>query len=294
MSVALDALPCAERSEALGEDPSGTAPEERAVLVIEQSGPWGRDAVSESGLRPVADELDARAKAAGVRIQVVRRITRRYVGERRGVWLAGVAPGERFLERLEVGDPAELLDLPLGVVPMGAGEPVDGPLLLCCTHSTRDPCCARRGLPLHRALGAAGGEPWHASHLGGHRFAATMAALPLGVWLGRVPAQDAAEVVALLREDRLPLPYLRGLAGRPAAVQAAEIAVRRHTGLDGIDDLVVDRREGDHVVLTARDGRRFAVTVRHVPTGEVRAVSCGPDAKREDPGRFEVVLEPAE
>jgi len=290
--AALDALPCAERSEALGEDAAGTAPEERAVLVVEQPGPWGRDAVSESGLRPVAQELSARAAAAGVRIQVVRRITRRYAGERRSVWLAGVAPGARFLERFEVGDPREMLELPLGTAPTGAGTAQDEPLLLCCTHSTRDPCCARRGLPLHRALGAAGGEPWHASHLGGHRFAATMAALPLGVWLGRVPVEAAADIVAGLREGRLPLAHLRGLAGRPAAVQAAEIAVRRHAGLDHVDDLAVAEHMDDRVVLAARDGRRFAATVRLVPTGHVRAVSCGPDAKREDPGRFEVVLDP--
>src|SRR5205085_11931482 len=105
--VTIDDLPCSERSEALGEDMAGTAPEERAVLVVEQPGPWGRDAVSESGLRPIADALSAHAKAAGVRIQVVRRVTRRYVVERPSAWLAGVEPGERFLERFDLADPRE-------------------------------------------------------------------------------------------------------------------------------------------------------------------------------------------
>ena len=288
----LDLLPCSERSEALGEDMAGTAPEERAVLVVEQPGPWGRDAVSESGLRPIADALSAHAKAAGVRIQVVRRVTRRYVVARPSAWLAGFEPGGRFLERFDCADLRDLLELPLGPRPTGAGTLQDKPLLLCCTHSTRDSCCARRGLPLQRALMGAGAETWHASHLGGHRFAATMAALPLGLWLGRVPVEAAGEVVGLLRAGRMPLEHLRGRAGLPAAVQAAEVAVRRHAGLDHIDDLAVRAFGGERVTFAARDGRAFAADVRCVPTGHVRAVSCGADAKREDPKRFEVVLAP--
>jgi hypothetical protein len=289
---ALGLLPCAERAEALGEDMTGTAPAEAGVLVIEQPGPWGRDAVSESGLRPLAADLEAHAAAAGFRIQVVRRATRRYAAERPAAWVAGLLPGTRFLERLDLGDHRALLDLDLDPGrPTGAGILQDEPLLLCCTHSTRDACCARRGLPLHRALTATGTETWHASHLGGHRFAATMAALPLGVWLGRVPVEEAADVVALLREGRLPIDHLRGRAGVPPAVQAAEIAVRRHAGLDHVDDLVVEGAGDDgEVTFATRDGRTFAAQVRRVPTGHARAVSCGPDAKVEDPGRFEVII----
>jgi hypothetical protein len=285
----LAALPCSERAEALGEPLAGTAPAERGVLVLEQSGPWGRDALWESGLRPRAAELEAHAKAAGLRIQIVRKATRRYAAEHLSAWVAGFVPGARFLERFELDDPRALLDVPLSAEsPSGAGVVDDGLLLLSCTHSTRDPCCARRGLPLHRALTATGERTWHASHLGGHRFAATMAALPLGVWLGRIPAEQAGDVVALLRERRIPLRYLRGVAGMPPAAQAADAAIRQATGLDGIDDV---RRTGELTFETAGGGA-FAAEVRHVPTGVVRAVSCGPDAKREDPGRYEVDLVP--
>jgi hypothetical protein len=289
--VSLDALPCAERAEALGEDLSGSAPSERGVLVIEQSGPWGRDAVTESGLRPLAADLTAHAAAGGLRIQVVRKATRRYAAERPAAWVAGFVPGARFLERLDVDAPGDLLALPLSAeAPSGHGTLEDELLALCCTHSTRDPCCARRGLPLHRGLVGAGLRTWHASHLGGHRFAATMAALPLGVWLGRVPAEEAGAVAALLQEGRLPLAYVRGVAGQPPAVQAADVAVRRHAGLDRLDDLRCVAFEDDVARFEAASGEAFAVRVRHVPTGTVRAVSCGPDAKTEDPGRFEVEL----
>jgi hypothetical protein len=292
LSTALDDLPCSEHGEALGEDPAGTAPGERGVLVVEQSGPWGRDAVAESGLRPVSAELEAHAKACGVRIQVVRKATRRYALARPAAWLAGFVPGARFLERLDIDDPRELLELSLGpATPTGAGTLEDEPLLLCCTHSTRDPCCARRGLPLHRALTGTGARTWHASHLGGHRFAATMAALPMGVWLARVPTEAAAEIVALLADGRLPLPYLRGVAGQPPAAQAAEVALRRHLDLDRLDDLRLRGLAGEEAVFETTGGATHTVRVHLVPTGHVRPLSCGPDAKREDPGRYEVELE---
>jgi hypothetical protein len=280
-------LPCSDLALELGEPLAGTAPAERGVLVLEQSGPWGRDAVSESGLRPRAAELEAHAKASGLRIQVVRKATRRYAAENPAAWLAGFVPGARFLERLPLD---AVLDLPLSPeAPTGAGVLEDDLLLLSCTHSTRDPCCARRGLPLHRALTGTGARTWHASHLGGHRFSATMAALPLGVWLGRVPPEEAGDVVARLRDGRLPLPYLRGVAGLPPAAQAADAAIREALGLDRLDDL---RWTGDLDFETA-DGRSVSAQVRHVPTGIERPVSCGPDAKREDPGRYDVDLEPA-
>jgi hypothetical protein len=273
------ALPCSELSESLAEDMAGTAPAEARVLVVEQSGPWGRDAVAESGLRPIADELSARAKSIGARIQVVRRSTRRYRSERLNLWLADIPA--HSLTHFQVTSAEELLAVPLDTWP----GTEDSQLVLCCTHSTRDPCCARRGLPLHRALRTAGADVWHASHLGGHRFAATMAVLPAGVWLGRVPAEDAAAVLGTLRDGRLPLPYVRGRAGHPPIAQAAELAIRRQEGLDRLEDVAVAAVDGDTVALTGAGS--WTVTMRHEPTGE-RALSCGAGAKVEDPGRWVV------
>jgi hypothetical protein len=270
-------LPCAELSESLGEDMSGTAPAERLILVVEQPGPWGRDAVSESGLRPIAKELQARADEAGARIQVVRRSTRRYRPDHYAAWVADVHA--RTMARYELRDIREVLDLPLE-----ASEPAGEPLELCCTHSTRDACCARRGLPLHRSLARAGADVWHASHLGGHRFAATMAVLPHGLWLGRVPVARARDVMAAVRADRIPLEYTRGRAGWPPIAQAAELAVRRADGLDGLDDVRVVEVDGEVVRLGGAG--EWTVRMRWEPTEAVRALSCGAGAKMEDPGRW--------
>jgi hypothetical protein len=250
---------CSEQSLALGEDLIGTAPEEALVLVVEQSGPWGRDATER-----LPAELRERAAELGARVQVVRRRTARYECDQPQVWLASI--GKR-LERLD-------------------GTPVAEPLVLVCTHSTRDPCCARNGLPLHRAL--ARFEPWHSSHLGGHRFAGTLAVLPAGVWLGRVPPDRAEALVGEVLAGRLPLEHLRGVAGRPAAVQAAELHVRRVLGLTAID-AVAGRQDGDVVRVRTPEGELDA-QVTWEPTGTVRPLSCGNAPKMEDPGRWLVAI----
>jgi hypothetical protein len=274
-------LPCSELSESLAEDMAGTAPAEHRILVIEQSGPWGRDAVFESGLRPIAEDLTLKAKAAGARIQIVRRSTRRYTPERLHAWIADVR--KNTLARFEVTASHELLDLDFEA-PATQREPLE----LACTHSTRDPCCARRGLPLFRALRTAGADVWHASHLGGHRFAPTMAILPAGLWLGRVPPEEAEQILQTVRDGRMPLPYMRGRAGLPPAAQAAELAIRRAEDLDRLDDVTTTPLTDGEVEVRARDGRVWTVTVRHEPTEHVRPLSCGPAAKVEDPGRWVV------
>jgi hypothetical protein len=250
---------CSEESEALGEELIGTAPEERSVLVVEQSGPWARDATE----RLPAELLD-RAAQTGARVQVVRRQTARYACDQPQAWVA------------HIGGPLERLD----------GTPVTGPLVLVCTHSTRDACCARRGLPLHRAL--ARFEPWHSSHLGGHRFAGTLAVLPAGVWLGRVPPERAEALVGQVIAGHLPLDHLRGIAGRPAAVQAAELHVRRALRLTALD-AVSGTLDGGRVRLRTPEGELEA-SVRWEPTGTVRPLSCGAAAKTEDPGRWVVAV----
>jgi hypothetical protein len=281
----LSYVDCAALSLELDEDMVGTAPSERGILVIEIPGPWGRDVLTESRLgEDLGRAIEAKAKAAGLRVQGVRRLHRRYDVERPHAWLAGVGDGSRFLEAFTLGAHADLLDLDLQADrPTGEGKLENEPLFLVCTHSTRDACCARRGLPLAReVLRVAPGRTWHASHLGGHRFAATMACLPLGAWLGRVGPDEAAEVVAACVEGRLPLDHMRGVAGKPPAAQAAEVALWRELG----HEVRVAAVEGDVVRFT--DGHE--VEMRRVPTGTVRAVSCGvKPSKQEDPGRWETV-----
>jgi hypothetical protein len=78
---------------------------------------------------------------------------------------------------------------------------------------------------------------WQASHVGGDRFAANVVTLPEGLYHGRVAPDDVPRLLELYRGGRIALDLFRGRAAYPFAVQAAELTVRRATGLDGFCDV---------------------------------------------------------
>ena len=259
---------CSVLAERLGEDLAGTAPKARRFLLLEQPGPWtGRNAVTHSDLdEGLARELLALADEAGLKLHLIRRTSRRTALERRSCFVADT--GSRWLRRFELRDPAELLSLDLA-----GGEPV-APLYAVCTHGKRDPCCARRGRPLARAIRAARpDETWEIGHIGGHRFAATFLAFPHGLCFGRVPAARGPEIVAALEAGEIVLEHFRGRAGDPPVAQAADVLVRRRLGLRGIDDVVVEGVDGDAVRLRTPGGaERVVVTRSEAPP---RPITCG-------------------
>jgi len=265
---------CSVLGERLGEDLAATAPKARRFLLLEQPGPWsGRNAVTHSDLDPgLGRRLLARADEADVKVHLIRRSSRRAALPRRSCFLADTGRDGPWLQRYELTDPAEVLDLDL------AGDPAatwDEPLYAVCTHGKRDPCCARRGRPLARALRAHRPEQtWEIGHIGGHRFAATFLAFPHGIAFGRVPAAAGPGIVAALEAGELTLEHLRGRAGEPPAVQAADVLVRRRLGLRGLDDLAVEHAHDGVVTLRRRDGTRLRATVdaREQPA---RPLSCG-------------------
>jgi hypothetical protein len=265
-------LPCSVLGERLHEDLAASAPTAGRFLLLEQPGPWtGRNAVTNSDLdEGIARALLARADEAGVKVHLIRRSSRRAALERRSCFL--VEPGRSWIERHELGDPAEVLDLDLTL----RGERWEEPLYLVCTHGKRDPCCARRGRPLARALRAhRPAQTWEIGHIGGHRFAATFLAFPHGLAFGRVPAAAGPQIVSALESGEIVLQHLRGRAGDPWPVQAADVLVRRELGLRALDALAVEEVEGETVTLRLRDGERMRATVaRHVDE-RPRPLSCG-------------------
>jgi hypothetical protein len=204
-------------------------------------------------------------------VHLIRRSSRRAALARRSCFLADTSRDGPWLQRYELGDPAEVLELDLGGDPAAR---VDGPLYAVCTHGKRDPCCARRGRPLARAMRAARPEEtWEIGHIGGHRFAATFLAFPHGLCFGRVPAARGPDIVAALEADEIDLDHLRGRAGDAPATQAADVLVRRRLGLRGIGDLVVEDVRDGVVGLRTRDARLEATVVRH--EAPPRPISCG-------------------
>lgn len=265
-------IACSALASELGEDLAATAPKAGRFLLLEQPGPWtGRNAVTHSDLdEGIARALLARADEAGLKVHLIRRSSRRAALERRSCFLADVARG--WVERHELGDPAEVLELDLGM----RGERWEEPLYLACTHGKRDPCCAQHGRPLARALRAHRPEQtWEIGHIGGHRFAATMLTFPHGLAFGRVRAAGGPEIVSSLEAGEIVLEHLRGRAGDPWQVQAADVLVRRELGLRGLDALTVEAVDGETVTLRRDDGMRLRATVARREDPRPRPLSCG-------------------
>lgn len=254
---------CSAASRDDGEPLAGSAPSDVRWLLLERPGAWLPKA-AESLELPDALTDPARAGVwADARVQLIRRPGGGRTPDGLVALRADLAAGT--LERAVVSALDDVAD--------AAWAPWSGPLWLVCAHGRRDVCCAELGRPVAARLAASDPDAtWETSHLGGHRFAPTLLALPSGVVLGRLAgggsadadaaasaggADLAAEAVDALRAGRWPdAAVLRGRAGRPAAVQAAEahvVAARPGLSLDAIGARIVQAPEtGGAVVVEVR------------------------------------------
>lgn len=238
-------------------------------LLIEHSGPWpayGYPADLPDHLATAADRL----LRLGVRPQLIRRTDR--AGRRgdgvRAVFLAGGPEGRRWLERVDP-DTLTTRQVNRGTFSAprtaGLGRP-HGPLLLVCTHGSREVCCARYGRPVAMALAAnLGPMVWETTHVGGDEYAANLVLLPRGVYFGRLSPERAVRVAERALAGDLDLGAYRGVAGRSEASQNAEWHLRRaldETRLDAIRAL--PSREGDpgYLYRFAREDEHYAVETR--------------------------------
>ena len=233
----MDAARCSGQALERGDSPVATAPPAQRWLLVEQPGPWGREALTQSRFdAAVAPGLAHRARQENVRLLMIRRPDGR-LSESGHRWaVADARPGVERLTWAVRGSDAELLDAPWDG---SVGEAAVDPVYLVCAHGGHDTCCALRGRPLARSLAAARPDDvWECSHLGGDRFAANVLVLPSGLYYGQVP-DDGAQILAAQDRGEVALPWLRGRAGMPPAAQAAQHLARTELGLLGIGDLPV-------------------------------------------------------
>ncbi|MFL6128071.1 MAG: sucrase ferredoxin [Mycobacteriales bacterium] len=275
---------CATLARQLGESPEGTATPMRSWLLIEHPEAWSHDVadrVLRTALAPARlHELGELRRRHGLRPLLGRRPGFR-VGPRprRTVLVGSVHPGRRWLERLEITDLRELADLDLAAVAAGTGglgEPVTGSVFGVCTHGAKDMCCATLGRPVARALAdAAPGQVWETTHLGGDRFAGNVLVLPDGYLYGHVTAASAGRVAAAAAAGQVLPDLLRGRTSVGMRAQVAEIAVRRVTGLHGLDE--VEPLGGDPAtgLEAVRAGeRRIGVRLGRHPLGVSGTSRC--------------------
>ncbi|TCN57250.1 hypothetical protein EV641_102395 [Rhodococcus sp. SMB37] len=274
--------PTCSALSAVDEPLPGTTATAPGYVCLEFPSAWGRDVLDGTALgAELSSELSARADAAGVRIMFIRRPGRDVPRTSKTVLLARTEPGNAWCERLEVTDPAELLDIVPRVVagpPLGLGETVSGPTVLVCAHGKRDQCCAVLGRPIAAALQAEFSDSvWECSHTGGHRFAPSMIVLPTGYSYGRLGAAQNVEAVRAAARGEVHVPGARGRSTWGAAGQVAELAVRDVVGDHSMDAFTVDET-GAEPLVRHRDGRAWRVDVE---TRELaaRPASCGATPK---------------
>lgn len=260
---------------------AGSAAHDRAFLLVEHPGPWGRKALEESRWIPehVRTELADRAARAGVRALLVRRHGAQRATEGFRVFLAYADPAGPRVETTVLAEPADLLGLDLDGLAAGTPAGLDQherPLFLVCTNGRRDVCCAERGRPLVAALDAAyPDDTWESTHLGGHRFAGAMLVLPSGLSYGRVGAEAGLRIAELTLAGEFDVRHLRGRAAYSPAVQAAEVELLARLHETRVDALELVGTEGDKVRFRHGD-QEHAVTVTEV-RGEPGRQSCADD-----------------
>jgi hypothetical protein len=241
---------CSDVSAENHEPIAATASQIDHWLLVEYRGLWGPNALPASGL---SDQVKARLRAQvrareRTRLLFVRRPDRRGTPEL-VAYSAESLEGTEQIRRITFESYDELRNLDLA----SAGELLEHPLYLVCTHGKHDPCCARKGRPLFEAL-AEQLDPewvWQVTHVGGDRFAGNLVCLPHGLYYGRVAREAAVAVLDAHLAGLIELEHYRGRSGWPFAAQAAERSVREETGLLGVTDL--------HLADFQRNGTEFRV-----------------------------------
>jgi len=274
----VESLPCSESSLGTAEPAAGTAAEQRWWVFVEYRGAWSRKGFPQVNMPEAAHAVLSARQADGFRVQLIRQPQRCEAARRVYVLdgLRGLA-WQADLDSLE-----NLSVLPWDAIKAGGALSLrtDAPAFFVCTHGRRDVCCARLGVGVYHALSAAGDpeQVWQTTHLGGHRFAATLLAAPQGICYGRATADDAAEIVAAHRGDRAALlDRWRGRCAWPRPAQAAEVALRREVPGAALGEIALDGVEavdGGWTVRLSLGGAARMVPVAVVDLPPV-VKSCG-------------------
>ena len=221
---------CADAARTRGETLAASATPYRRYLLLEVPGPWGCSPLDERHLpADVARQLTSRAAAAEANVLLIRRAGRQRpvtaeAGRTAKAW--AIADTSLGAERILWGSwdtPDDLLGLDLAA-PLPAPAAPSGPqrVVLTCTNGKRDLCCAVRGRPVAEALAAVPGwDSWESTHLGGHRFAATIMLLPTGDMFGWLDQRSAVAAIERFDAGQLLLSHYRGRSGQPLPAQAA-------------------------------------------------------------------------
>ena len=281
----------------------GTAPAATFWVALEQNGPWGRQAATQSHLDPaVGGALDRMCQEAGGRFILIRRPgahPHEHEGRPQRIYLAGALASRPWLLQTDLNDPARLArlsgaafgsdDIEAIREAMPELELAAAPILMVCTNARRDVCCAVRGRPVALQSSAQRpGQVWECSHTGGHRFAPTGVLLPHGQAFARLSPRSAVAAVDAATRGEVPAELLgaahdRGRSHLPAPGQAAESMVRHQIQETSLLALSTTARPQPGLENTWQcrvshvDGRHWDVVAVRGSGGEDRPESCSKD-----------------
>ena len=270
--MATDREYCAEVAAAEGEGLAGTADVVDAWILLEYLPAWTAKATSDNALSAAAREWLARLAAGAAsrghkaRLQFIRQPEI----DRTGATVMVAVDG--CLHRVDAPDYDALTAQTYESVLAASRE--TAAQYFVCTNGQRDVCCARFGLPTYAALRErVGARVWQTTHVGGHRFAPNVLALPQAALYGRVQASDVDAFVDAIEAGGLAPRWLRGRTKYAPEVQAAEAALAQR-GIDTRGSVVATPIDGGIEV-------RFGAHSIAVRRGEPRAVltSCGDERK---------------
>jgi len=216
-----------------------TAMPTRFFFLLEYPFPWGNRAFEESD---IAEEVKRHLKAMTKEIPESKLLLIKRGNRARkefNFYFAIAGEEQPALYAFRFHQYAQLLDLDWAKLVEGGDANLEERragkhLLLVCTNGKRDLCCAKFGLPTLRAATEylsrdPNWEVWQSSHVGGHRFAPNVLALPWGLLFGRVFPPEVGSLIEDLKNKQVSLHLLRGRTCWEAHVQAAEAHLRRKT-----------------------------------------------------------------
>lgn len=269
------ATTCRDSSLAAGETMMGSAPHVNVWYLLEYMGNWSAKAVEDSDLTVTVREwLDSQIRGVpNSRLLLIKQGEKSPAdGFKFIVVVARESNPSLHVIQVESYEDLLVLDMP-GIISDNIAYKYirsDEPLFLVCTNGERDIACGLHGTRVYEAMSEYAGESvWQTTHLGGHRFAANVIAMPHGLFYGRVTENEARQLIDEYRQKRILLSHLRGRSGYTAFEQAAEYFARTELQLPAIEDLqrVASTRVGDAAWVTqfrrTADGNVHQVRIQH-------------------------------
>jgi len=279
---------CADLAGAAGDPMEATAPPAERWLLVEHCGPWGRHAITESRLHPVAATGLAKwTQTHRSRVALIRRPGSSPQARPPRRWfLVDCRPGREAVRFGWFTEEPALLDI---LAEQAPGTPFTEPIYLVCTHGRHDTCCAVNGRPVAAALAERFPErTWECTHVGGDRFAANLVLLPHGLYYGQTTPRLALDLVGRYARGEVYPALLRGRSSLAPAAQAAQHHVRLARGETGVDALPVlsttqlDATTWAVLLGGGPGGAPITVTVRSRVVDAGRTLTCSDT----QPGRY--------